>query len=1093
MNLFLSMKAISKSRTIVIALAFMLATAQLAPHLAASSMDASVVQAETQDRLLAKNVTAGTIELENAGVLQLADDYKVEQQINGKIFAKSLHEAMIGANNVRVQLNGDNEVSKIILDGHTLVETMRVGIRKNIADITDYSQFNHTTLSFKAVNGYTIADKKAGVEIPVASGVLATFTLEDGKIAVSVPSENTYTTTNRLYLTSDSSDSLIQAMSFTRAQGNPSYRGTLEVSLNADHTAMKLINEVTVEQYLYQVVPSEMPASFGLEALRAQAIAARTYALTDYYSNRFADRGIHIDDSTLSQVFNNSAENQLTTQAVNDTAGKIMKSGEELVDARFYSTSGGYGASKHEVWSDSDTQQFPGTPLPYLTARSYTYDPQDNTTIMEIDTSDEDEINAFYKNLGLLGYDSDSLYFRWKVSLTKTELQNTINKNIKMRYDADPNFILTKTEDGSFKSLPIPADGIGEFINMYAAARGAGGNLTELVVEGANGTYKIIKEFNIRFTIRPNKTDTQSTEDILAYRAKGGSSVYDNSPLKNPSILYSAFLTFDIAKDANEVVTEVTFYGGGNGHGVGMSQYGASMLGGQGWNYSQILNSYYANMRIVDMNEPVITGIALTMPDSLEEGSTANAAVTAVYSDETETDVTSQAAFSSSDSSVIAVDSTGKLTAVKEGSAVITAEFMGRTATAEMNVDPLTAPTPSTEVPTPTPSDVSTPTPTPTPTSTVTPGVPVQTPAPTSIVDILKAAKGGKAVIDASKDGNVKLPANAGELLGNSGLVELKFANVVITIPSSVLAQLQSAMTQPQGAAEIIVGVKPLSGDEAAQLLSALNQKKNTDIRLASELFDFTLVIQSGDRVVTLERFNAPIQVQMNVKADANKKRTSVFRVKDDGTVERMGGSWNNEGTLLTAELNHFSKYAALEINKTFEDMKGHWAETAVSDLAALSIVQGVSDSKYAPEQSVSRAEFSALLVRALGLTAQDSSPFTDIPSNAWYAEDVAAAYEAGLVLGTSEDRFSPNAKLSREQMAVMIERAWELMWQTSLPSASGQPFADEDQISDWAKSAVYSLVQEGLLKGKLNNKFEPKALASRAEVAQLLHNLLNS
>jgi SpoIID/LytB domain protein len=344
-----------------------------------------------------------------------------------------------------------------------------------------------------------------------------------------------------------------------------------------------------------------MPASFGLEALKAQSVAARTYALSDYYSNRYAKKGFHVDDSTLSQVYNNSAENALTTQAVTETSGVIMESNGELVDARYYSTSGGYGAAKHEVWSDANGQ-FPGTPISYLTAKSYVYDPANNSQMLNINTQDEAALNAFYKNLSYTGYDSTSLYFRWKVSFTKTELENTINQNLAARYAADPKAILTKDATGNFVQKAIPTAGIGTLQDLYVTKRGSGGNMMELVVVGSTGTYKILKEYNIRFTVRPSKTYTLGTADVLLYRAKGGSTTYDaTGTIKNNSILPSAFASFDIAKSTTGAITSVTFFGGGNGHGVGFSQYGASVLGGKGWTYDQILNAYYNGMALINV------------------------------------------------------------------------------------------------------------------------------------------------------------------------------------------------------------------------------------------------------------------------------------------------------------------------------------------------------------------------------------------------------------------------------------------------------------------------------------------------------------
>ncbi|SDE28925.1 SpoIID/LytB domain protein [Paenibacillus sp. UNCCL117] len=1385
------------------------------------SAPASTGTAAVSDRLMAKDTAAKTIELETAGVVQLADDYKVEQHLHGKVLSKSLSQVMIGARNLQFEFNGDNKVSRIIMNGHEPVQTMRIGLRKNISDISDNSQFNHTLISFKSVKGYTISDKKSDSKLTVPAGELATFTVSGGQLSVTYPSATApYTTKNRLYLTPNSDDSLLQAMSYTRAQGNPLYRGTIEISLNADNTTMKLLNEVTIEQYLYQVVPSEMPASFGLEALRAQAIAARTYALTDYYSNRFADRGIHIDDSTLSQVYNNSAENALTTQAVNDTAGKIMKSGEELVDARFYSTSGGYGASKHEVWSDTAGSPFPGTPIPYLVARSYTYDPNDETKILEIDTSDEAQLNAFYKNLGLKGYDSESYYFRWKVGLTKTELENTINANLKVRHGSDPTSILTKNEQGMFVSKTIPDAGIGSFKDMYVTKRGAGGNIVELVIEGTTGTYKILKEYNVRFTIRPSKTYTLGS-DVVLHRAQGNSTDYAAGyKLLNPSILNSAFFSFDIDKNGAGEPTGVTFFGGGNGHGVGMSQYGASMLGGKGWTYSQILNSYYANMRIVDMNEPVPAYIDLQGSGQLSKGQKAQAVVTAVYTDGSTWPIAAGVNYSSSDESVVTISGTGEYTAKQEGTAVLTAKHQGFTASLTVQVTPpvveslrltglnpirvgetlqaevsalytdgteanvtsgaafassdeaiatvaasgmvtgaaygttvisafyegktatytlevlkpevnmtgitlsgaasleegttgdftvqasyndgttaaltdgvtfestateiaaisatgtvsawksgttviravystyeaeqvltvvppalqsisisspaealrvgetftmtvrafysngtdrpvtegvafdsshpevaaidadgtITAIAPGTTViradyegqskeyalevlaeevtltgiaitgaasleegsstqtkvtgkysngseavltegisyesSSPTVASVSqtglvralnpgsaTITATAATYGGLTASYQVQVyetsgsssssgssgssagPAPgttPSVEQALTAGKDGTAVIDAKAATSVKLPGRASELLG-SGTAEVNFAGVKIAIPSKVLEQLQKGLTGTAASdASIVLEAKPVSGETASALLTGSGRQLNAVIRPAGDIIDFSLSIQAGSQTFAPKQFDSPLKVTFGVQGSPNKKRTGVFQVKEDGSLERAAGTWSRDGSAITAELLHFSKYAVLEVNKTFEDMKGHWAAEVVADLAAGSIVQGQSNSLYGPEQLVSRAEFSAMLVRALGLKASGSAAFADVPDDAWYAGEVAAAFRAGLVLGTSDTTFSPDAKLNREQMAVMLARAWEHQAGKKLPAADGSAFIDEEELSGWSRDSVLSLAEAKLLNGRDGGRFEPQAFASRAEVAKVLHGLLD-
>ncbi|WP_066315614.1 SpoIID/LytB domain-containing protein [Bacillus sp. FJAT-29814] len=553
-----------------------------------STVSAEVKTTTFTEKIMAKDTTNLTLELELKGKLKLAEGYKVAQKVDNKLYKKSLRDVRVGAENVTVKVNDNQEITNILIDGVTPVKNMRVGIMT-----TNFATMDHNEIKLSSAAGLKIVDKIAGQTFDAPAGEIITFTSTvDSVSAVKQDGSELYSTKNRLYISTDAS-SKIKVDNITRAQGVPQYRGLFEIT-SVKGNKLELINDVDFEQYLYQVVPSEMPASFGLNALKAQSVAARTYALGDYLGDRFAKDGYFVLDSVMSQVYNNSAENALTTQAVQETAGQIMygKDGS-LVDARYYSTSGGFGASKHQVWSEGNGA-FPGVPVDYLLAKSYTFDPIDPSKMLEIDTQNEQEVLAFYKNLSYRGYDDTSLYFRWKITLSKTELQNTINKNLAARYAADPKFILTKNDAGEYVSKAIPAEGIGEFRNMYVTKRGDGGNIMELVVEGSTGTYKILKEYNIRFTIRPNKADTGSANDIIVYRAAGGSTDYTNTALKNGSILNSAFFSFEFNDQ------DVVFYGGGNGHGVGMSQYGASQLGLAGWTFDQILTSYYKNMELVD-------------------------------------------------------------------------------------------------------------------------------------------------------------------------------------------------------------------------------------------------------------------------------------------------------------------------------------------------------------------------------------------------------------------------------------------------------------------------------------------------------------
>ena len=126
----------------------------------------------------------------------------------------------------------------------------------------------------------------------------------------------------------------ITVTSIGRSQGTPSYYGRMEITpVNGN---LQLVNNVNLEDYLKTVVPSEMPASWNLEALKAQAICARTYALADMLNQRYAANGYHVDDSVMSQVYNNAGENPRSNQAIAPAKARAFAIAKAKVALNFY-------------------------------------------------------------------------------------------------------------------------------------------------------------------------------------------------------------------------------------------------------------------------------------------------------------------------------------------------------------------------------------------------------------------------------------------------------------------------------------------------------------------------------------------------------------------------------------------------------------------------------------------------------------------------------------------------------------------------------------------------------------------------------------
>lgn len=405
---------------------------------------------------------------------------------------------------------------------------------------------------------------------------------------------------------------------------------------------------------------------------------------------------------------------------------------------------------------------------------------------------------------------------------------------------------------------------------------------------------------------------------------------------------------------------------------------------------------------------------------------------------------------------------------------------------------------PSTPTPTPTPTPI--PTPTPTPTLVSRPGsIPGSTPAATPVAstqtisaDSLKNGKDGKVTIEvAASASSVLLPIQAAAALGTNELV-LDSGELSVTLPGEVLLGLQGLLTGPDGeTAQILFNMAPLQEAAVNSLLSGLNNS-NTRVTAASEVYDFSLFVVKEDGTrIPATTLAAPVTLVFKLSGNADKELLGVYYIGENNSLEYVGGTLSGEQ--ITAQVTHFSKYAALKLNKSFTDVPAvHWAAPAVKALSAKQIVTGVTAAEFKPDANVTRAEFTALLIRALGIQAAGQAAFSDVSADAWYSPYVAAAVSQGIVAGRSAEFFAPNAAISREEMAVMVIRALEVKQGTKTSqSAASASFADAASISSWAAVYVNAAAERGLLQGRENNQFAPQAMLTRAESAQVVYRLL--
>lgn len=480
------------------------------------------------------------MEIEGYGKLPYEEDIQV-YKLYGESEDYQLSDLKIGYDFTDFVLDGKKIVAALV----TREENMK-NIRV-VVKTTGFSGAYHEEIVFSVDTAFTV--KGEGYEKRFDQGE---------KVTISRESE--LFTSNRISILPDALTSKTTVYSIERGQGTPAYRGTMEIEKTDQ--GLLLINELLLEEYLYSVVPSEMPSSYPKEALKAQAVSARSYAYKHMLKSGLQSYGAHVDDSAAFQVYNNITESDAALSAVRETEGQVVLSKGQVADTYFYSTSCGYGTDIL-AWKSSQ-----GEEEAHLTAKNIGA----GCIKSAEDMKQEEEFQAFIQSVGEEDFEKEEGWYRWSYSSRLDP--DILLKQLKARYAAKPEQVLTKCEDGSFASREIGK--LGDVKSISVLERSSGGAIHELLIEGTKGTYKVISEHNVRYVL--------ANEGTKVLRKTG-----DTSNISG--MLPSAFAI--VMTEGEEKVESYVVIGGGFGHGIGMSQNGARAMGNLGYTYEEILQFFY--------------------------------------------------------------------------------------------------------------------------------------------------------------------------------------------------------------------------------------------------------------------------------------------------------------------------------------------------------------------------------------------------------------------------------------------------------------------------------------------------------------------
>lgn len=275
---------------------------------------------------------------------------------------------------------------------------------------------------------------------------------------------------------------------------------------------------------------------------------------------------------------------------------------------------------------------------------------------------------------------------------------------------------------------------------------------------------------------------------------------------------------------------------------------------------------------------------------------------------------------------------------------------------------------------------------------------------------------------------------------------------------------------------------------------------KKNNYQIVVPPIEFEITCASGNKTVQVSKFNCYVErtVAIPERMDPSKITTGVV-LNTDGTFRHVPTEVVKINGKYYAKINSLTNsiYSVIWNPVTFTDVANHWAKDAVNDMGSRMIVTGVGSDTYEPDRSITRAEFAAIVVRALGLTqGTTENSFGDVSASDWFNGYVDTATEFRLITGYTSTEYGPNDTITREQAMAIISRAMKITGLNIITSDTDvdtliSKYADGSSISDYAKNGIAACIKSDVVTGKSASTLAPKAAVTHAEVAVMIKNLL--
>lgn len=339
---------------------------------------------------------------------------------------------------------------------------------------------------------------------------------------------------------------------------------------------------------------------------------------------------------------------------------------------------------------------------------------------------------------------------------------------------------------------------------------------------------------------------------------------------------------------------------------------------------------------------------------------------------------------------------------------------------------------------------------------------------------------------------SVEIPVSAVKELASKGVqMVLDTKDVVLVVPPSAV-NVQGKDENTKIRISTAASGFSLTGNPAELPLDT----ENGDYRPVAKAHDFHMEFSEGNDSHAIKSFTNKVTISIPYELSdgvREEKLGAYWLNPETNSWEYVGGKIDQESKRVIFDTSHFSTYTVMQYDKRFDDVQVHWAKEDIEVLASRHIIHGVDENHFLPEANITRAEFAVLTVNALGLEkVKYSGSFADVSGEEWYANAIQTALNEGLIKGEG-DLFRPDSFIHREEMTVLIMRAYNKIKGSTANLQKVAAFEDEDQISVWAKGSVNEACALDIIRGRTSVRFAPTETATRAEAATVLRRLLET